>query len=151
VRLNLLALPLLLAYAGAVHAALGAAPSELTPAAGTARSLSQDPAATSPASFTVQVTTLEGGTTIREYVTLTGTVFAVTWAGPFMPDLKTLLGGYFDAMVAESAKSPRAGRSQLTLRRPDLVIISGGHMRAFEGRAYLPAAFPAGFSAADIR
>ena len=153
-RLNILVLPVLLAYAGTSYAALGAAPSELTPATGTARSLSQAPSsvdAASPANFTVQATTLEGGTTVREYINASGTVFAVSWAGPFKPDLKKLLDGYFDAMVAESAKSPRAGHSQLMVNRPDLVIISSGHMRAFEGRAYLPAAFPVGFTAADIR
>jgi len=152
-RLNLLVLTLLLAYADASQAALGGAPSEFTPASGTARSLSQASSsveAASPANFTIQATTLEGGTTVREYINASGIVFAVSWSGPFKPDLKKLLDGYFDAMVAESAKSPRAGHSQLRVNRPDLIIISGGHMRAFEGKAYLPAAFPAGFSAADI-
>jgi Protein of unknown function (DUF2844) len=31
------------------------------------------------------------------------------------------------------------------------VVESDGHMRAFSGRAYLPALIPAGTSAADLR
>jgi hypothetical protein len=34
---------------------------------------------------------------------------------------------------------------------PEVVINSGGHMRAFEGSAWIPAEFPAGFTADDVR
>jgi hypothetical protein len=88
---------------------------------------------------------------VREYVTDGGVVFALTWDGPILPNLKALLGTYFDAMLAESARAPRAGRSHLAVDDSEVVINSGGHMRAFEGSAWIPAAFPAGFTAADIR
>ena len=36
------------------------------------------------------------GTTVREYVSSNGTVFAVAWQGPWLPDLRQMLGPYFD-------------------------------------------------------
>src|ERR1700761_457030 len=35
------------------------------------------------------------GTVIREYAGLDGKVFAVTWRGPFSPNLQQTLGSYF--------------------------------------------------------
>jgi hypothetical protein len=68
-----------------------------------------------------------------------------------LPNLKALLGKHIDAMVAESARTPRAGRAQLAVNEPEVVIHSGGHMRAFEGSAWIPALLPAGFTADDVR
>jgi hypothetical protein len=139
---------LLLAYTGASHAALGGPPEAFdsteptTVAAG---------ATSAGINYVTRDTTLASGTRVREYVSAGGLVFAVTWAGPILPDLKALLGKYFDTMVAESAKAPRAGRSSLAIKLPEVVINSGGHMRAFEGSAWIPAALPAGFTAADLR
>ena len=101
--------------------------------------------------FTLRETLLPTGTRVREYVSARGTVFAVSWNGPFLPDLRDLLGPHFETMTAEAALNPKAGRSQLVVRRPEVVIFSGGHMRAFEGRAWLPAELPAGFDISDIR
>jgi hypothetical protein len=136
---------LLLAYAGAGRAALGGAPEQY--AEGTTAVSSVTGAG---ASYVARDTTLASGTRVREYVADGGIVFAVTWEGPMLPDLKTLLGKYFDTLVAESARLPRAGRSQLAVDLPEVVIHSGGHMRAFEGSAWIPAEFPAGFSADDV-
>jgi hypothetical protein len=94
---------------------------------------------------------LESGTVVHEYVDANGTVFAVSWSGPFLPDLKEILDSHFDAMAAHAGKAAKAGRSQLELRRSDLVIVWGGHMGAFEGRAWLPPKLPAGFSPSDIK
>ncbi len=128
------------------HAALGELPEQFDV---------QDTAAVSHvtpagASYIMRDTTMASGTHVREYVS-GGNVFAVTWEGPILPDLKALLGKYFDTMVAESAKVPRAGRSQVAIDLPSVVINSGGHMRAFEGSAWIPAEFPAGFTADDVR
>ena len=138
---------LLLAYAGGAHAELGGAPARFE--AGSTTSASSVAAAGS--GYTLLDTALPTGTHVREYVARSGSVFAVGWDGPFLPDLQALLGAHFETMVAESAKTPRAGNSQLAVNRPDVVILSGGHMRAFEGRAWLPAELPAGLSASDIR
>ena len=138
---------LLLAYAGASHAALGGVPEPFDTQGAMAA-----PSVTSTVSnYVTRDTTLATGTQVREYVSGSGVVFAVTWHGPVLPDLKALLGKYFDTMVAESARLPRAGRSPLAINRPEVVINSGGHMRAFEGSAWIPAEFPAGFTADDVR
>ncbi len=137
---------LLLAYAGACQAALGGAP-EVFGAANTTVAAKLSSAG---ASYLVRDTTLDTGTQVREYVS-GGRVFAVTWDGPMLPDLKALLGKYFDALVAESQKAPRAGRARVGVNLPEVVINSGGHMRAFEGSAWLPAQLPAGFTPDDLR
>jgi Protein of unknown function (DUF2844) len=36
-----------------------------------------------------------GGTLVREYAAASGVVFAVTWQGPFLPDMQQTLGTYF--------------------------------------------------------
>lgn len=94
---------------------------------------------------------LESGTVVHEYADANGTVFAVSWSGPYQPDLKEILGTHFQAMVEQAKKSPRGSRSQFKLNQSDLVIVSGGHMGAFEGRAWLPPKLPAGFNPGDIK
>src|SRR6185437_1270129 len=46
------------------------------------------------ASIRIRAWTDEGGTTIHEYATGDGLIFAYTWEGPTMPDLARLLGQY---------------------------------------------------------
>ncbi len=131
------------------YAALGGAPSHFgaTPARLAARSLA---AAGAPAAWTVSTSTLDSGTVVREYVNPAGAVFAVSWNGPFLPDLRTLLGQHFGTMTGAAAQRPKAGHSQLAVERPDVVIISNGHMRAFSGRAWIPGELPPGFSPDNI-
>lgn len=139
---------LLLVFANACYASLGAAPSFSSPNSTESASPIRKYAA---GDYTALETTLPTGTHVREYVSNTGKVFAVSWSGPFMPDLKELLGTYFETMVTDSSKSPAAGNSQLVIAKPDVVIQSGGHMGALEGRAWIPDQLPKGFSASDIR
>lgn len=138
---------LLLAYAGVSHAALGGLPEQFN----TDGTTFVSNVSSAGSNYVMRDTTLATGTHVREYVSGSGLVFAVTWDGPFLPDLKALLGNYFDTMVAESAATPRAGHSRMSVNRPEVVINSGGHMRAFEGSAWIAAAFPAGFTADDVR
>ena len=138
---------LLVAYAGASHAALGGPPQQFDMQA-TAVVSHLTSAGTN---YLTRDTTLASGTRVREYVSAGGLVFALTWDGPTLPDLKALLGRYFDMIAAESARMPRAGRSSMAINLPEVVINSGGHMRAFEGSAWIPAEFPAGFTAGDVR
>jgi hypothetical protein len=100
---------------------------------------------TGSASYSVSTTTLAGGTTVREYVGADGVVFAVTWNGPFLPDLRELLGQHFATLKNESARQPKAGRGQVRVAQPDVTIESGGHMRAYAGRAWINSRLPAGF------
>lgn len=92
---------------------------------------------------------LTSGTLVREYAGLDGTVFAVTWHGPYVPNLRQLLGRYFDAYVG-AGKAPHADHHHLQVRQSDLVVESSGHMHAFNGRAYLPQAIPGGVSIGDL-
>jgi hypothetical protein len=91
------------------------------------------------------------GLVVHEYTTRQGQVFAVTWQGPFKPDLHQLLGGYF-ARLQSATNQPRSGSHQIfELSRPDLVVVSTGHMRAFQGLAYIPALLPVGVSVQQLQ
>lgn len=94
--------------------------------------------------YTVQEIVLPSGTRVRQYVSNAGVVFAVSWSGPFMPDLRQLLGPHFAALVAAQASGGHAGQRFIGVHQSGLVIESGGHPRSFAGRAYLPGAMPAG-------
>ena len=85
---------------------------------------------------------LDSGTVVHEFAGADGKVFAVSWNGPFLPDLRELLGPSFAALQDSAA---RGRTSALSISRPDLVLVSAGHMRGFEGRAWLPPKLPAGF------
>jgi hypothetical protein len=82
-----------------------------------------------------------GGASVRQYVSPAGKVFAVAWQGPAMPDLRQLLGPHFDRYVA-AAKDKRVKRAPVVIRESTLVLVSGGHPRAFSGRAYVPDLVP---------
>jgi hypothetical protein len=90
------------------------------------------------------------GTIVREFVSPAGTVFAVAWRGPMMPNLRQTLGQYFDNYVAAS-KLKEAHHRRVQIHQDDLVVESAGHMRAFAGRAYLPGAIPSGVNLGDLQ
>jgi hypothetical protein len=102
--------------------------------------------------YEIQEIRSDSGVRVREFLSRDGVVFAVTWSGPVVPDLRTLLGPSFGSYLKGFAalKHPGTQRS-LRLASPELVVESGGHMRAYGGRAYLPSLVPAGVSPADIR
>ena len=86
------------------------------------------------------------GTTIREYVSPAGTVFAVTWQGPWLPDLRQVLGSYFDDYQRALQSRPRRSRGVVQINEPNLVVVASGHQRSFSGRAFVPGLAPAGVS-----
>jgi hypothetical protein len=104
----------------------------------------------SPTGYDVHELTLASGTVVREYVTASGTVFGVAWQGPVKPDLNQLLGTSFARVVA-AGQTPHGGHRRLAIHAPDLVVDSGGRMRNFAGRAYLPGVLPASVSTGDIQ
>jgi hypothetical protein len=80
-----------------------------------------------------------------------GLVFAVAWSGPVEPNLPQLLSVYFTQyQQARIGQTPPGLHRALRLALPDLVIESGGHMRAYRGRAWLRARLPAGTSTTDL-
>jgi len=130
------------------YAALGGSPSDFGGAPVTARRLAAtgaDATAATDAVYTVSQSTLDSGTVVREYSDTAGKVFAVSWRGPVLPDLRALLGDKFAVMTAAAGQRARAGHSQLALEQSDVVLVSNGHMRSFAGHAWIPRALPAGF------
>jgi hypothetical protein len=97
----------------------------------------------------VQQITAAGGTVVREFVAPSGLVFGVAWEGPTVPDLEPLLGSHYAAFRQAVTSSGRR-RARVVLRTEELVVESGGHMRAFRGRAYLPGLVPAGLAAEAV-
>lgn len=96
--------------------------------------------------------TLPNGGMVKEFTNANGRVYALTWAGPGKPDLRSLLGGYFDRLQAGTARiNPRARRQPMQLVRSDVVIQTGGHMGYFWGVAYIPALAPADFAVTDLQ
>jgi hypothetical protein len=101
--------------------------------------------------YTVNQITLPSGTVMNEYVSAEGKVFAVTWKGAVVPNLTQALGSYFEEYKAAIAVTPHEGHNHLTVRQPDLVVMTGGHMRYWNGKAYVPSLLPPNFSLDDIK
>ncbi|OLL30480.1 hypothetical protein BTH42_17170 [Burkholderia sp. SRS-W-2-2016] len=93
-----------------------------------------------------------GNTVINEYATSTGQIVAYAWQGPTMPDLHALLGKYADSYQAGAAAAAGSGNLHASrVARSDVIVESGGPMRGYVGRAWLPAALPAGVTSDDIQ
>ena len=144
-----------LALAGVTPAlaALGQSPTRLSSAPGVpgARMLAIAPTARVGA-YTAQETQLESGTTVREYATPAGRVFAVSWMGPVLPDLDVLLGNYFGSFKLETDNARLKGRrgAPVDMARDGLVVRSNGRMRNFFGHAYVVDLIPAGVAINDL-
>ncbi len=105
---------------------------------------------TSAGKFAVHEIQLPSGTTVREYVSPAGMVFAVSWQGPSLPDLQQVLGRYFE-QYTEAARAQGAVPGPRVTQQPGLVVQTGGHMRAYFGRAYVPQMLPRGVLAEEIQ
>ena len=129
---------------------VAAAPSASSPAPG-AKLLSATPAGRSGL-YTVHKSELDSGTTVREYATPEGVVFAVSWRGPVLPDLNALLGGYYQAFREQAQQARAAGRrgSPVTMESDALVVRSKGRMRNFFGSAYAPGLVPVDVNIKDV-
>jgi hypothetical protein len=139
-----------LAIGLAPHAARAALGEPESTATGDAQQLKGDIKSTPHAAYRLHEIQLPSGTVLREYAAPGGNVFAVAWSGPTIPNLKQALGSYFDVYMS-AAKAQRTGRRHLQIQQSGFVMESSGHMRAFEGRAYLPQALPVGTALDEIR
>ena len=99
--------------------------------------------------YSIQQISTRSGQVIKEYVTPDGTVFGVSWQGPTIPNLQRLLGSYFTHFQAAQSSTRRHG--PLVVRNDEVVIESGGHMRSFHGRAYVPRLLPEAVPQAAVR
>lgn len=88
------------------------------------------------------------GLVVHEYLS-DGKVFAVSWRGPGIPDLKQMLGSYYGEF-AQAASAPHYNRHHLDVATPQVIVQSSGHTRAFFGRAWVPALLPANFAIDQI-
>jgi hypothetical protein len=108
---------------------------------------------TTAAAYTVHEIQGASGTGVREYVSSEGKVFAVAWQGPYLPDMRQLLGSSFEqyAQAAKAQRSTRMRRGPRLIEEPGLTVEMSGHPRSFSGRAYIPGMLPQGVPAEDIR
>lgn len=104
-------------------------------------------------SYTVHEIQGDGGIMVREYVSPEGKVFAVAWHGPWMPDMRQILGSYFDqyARANQARSGTTMRRGPVLIDEPGLVVQIGGHARAFAGKAYVPEMLPSGVRAENIQ
>lgn len=108
---------------------------------------------TSTQLYTVHEMHTANNVTVREFVSPAGKVFGVAWKGASRPDMKQLLGAYFDAytQAEQKQKAERVGRGPLLIQQPGFVLQMSGHMRALAGRAYIPQLVPAGVQVEEVR
>ena len=93
------------------------------------------------------------GVVVREYVSQSGKVFGVGWEGRSHPDLRQVLGSYYDLYVqaVQTQRAQRHGHGPMLIEQPGLVVQMGGHMGSLVGRAYIPQNLPAGIRLEEIR
>ena len=73
-------------------------------------------------------------TLVREYLTPSGTVFALAWNGLIHPDLTTLLGSYAgEYKDAKLRTLKRHGQHHLKVRASRVIVETWGHMRKTVG------------------
>jgi hypothetical protein len=91
-------------------------------------------------------------TTVREFVTPSGTVFAIAWNGLVHPDLSVLLGSYHGDYQSAKARARRRHGQRFRQVQGNLVIVeTWGHMRNSQGRAYVQDLIPSGVDLNEIR
>lgn len=144
----------------AVYAVLAAAPvSALASLGGSVDSVQTDRArmnatvsVTRARNYELHEVAAPAGTVVDEYVSPEGKVFAVTWHGQFPPQMQQILGAYYSQYTAAlQAREKRYGHPPLNIQEPGFVIQTGGHMRDYFGRAYIPEQLPTGVTADEIR
>jgi hypothetical protein len=95
--------------------------------------------------------TTDNGLRLREFVNRDGIVYGITWNGPVLPDLRQLLGSFFEEYIRATAQSHAELRRPRRYASSTLVFERYGHMRAYGGLAYLPAALPAGTAPRELQ
>jgi hypothetical protein len=106
---------------------------------------------TSMQQYDLHEITTSGGTVIHEYMTRQGTVFAVTWRGPFAPNLQQLFGSYYQQFQKGVAGSAPGMHRVMTIAQPDFVMHAVGLMRSYHGSAYVPSLVPTGVSVGTLQ
>jgi len=102
--------------------------------------------------YTMTAVTLDSGLVIKEFASPDGSVFAVSWRGPVLPDLSTLLGTYFPVFMLANEEARATGRrgSPVSVARDGLVVQAGGRHPHFFGYAYVTHLTPSGINIKDV-
>ncbi len=97
--------------------------------------------------------TMADGSSIREFVSPSGVVFAVAWSTRLKPDLEALFGAHAPAYAAAASEALRVPgiRRHIELRRGDLVVRSTVHLNAYVGKAWLQSLVPQGVGVDALR
>ncbi|MDE2371343.1 MAG: DUF2844 domain-containing protein [Burkholderiales bacterium] len=113
-------------------------------------------AATAVAAAGVQVHVIEqaDGSTIREYVSAAGVVFAVAWNARNKPRLDELFGRHYADYAAGArqvmARHPGALHGAV-VEQGDLVVQASAYLNRHVGRAWLRSQVPAGWTPDALR
>ncbi|MDE2343341.1 MAG: DUF2844 domain-containing protein [Betaproteobacteria bacterium] len=144
-KLLLAATILALGYATPAQTALGG-PAGTLPNIGQTVTAPSHQLAQQPQGVKLQTVLTPQNVTITEF-SRGGTVFAIRWDGPIIPDQSQLLGNYFPKYAAAmQARNPRIRNAPVQIRSNALVVHVQGHMRSFSGSAYDPTLVPVGLS-----
>jgi hypothetical protein len=138
-------------WAGLSAPALAALGGELTSVAADQAHMKASVEVKQAGGYEVHALRAPGGTVVSEYISPSGRVFAVAWHGPFFPEMQQILGSYFQQYSAALQEKKPYGHGPLNLEQPGLVVQSGGHMRAYYGRAYIPGMLPQGLKVEEIK
>ncbi|WP_205982242.1 DUF2844 domain-containing protein [Paraburkholderia sp. Ac-20340] len=148
-------------FCAGAHAALGGQPtlpmtSVRTSEAVALKATSSTSTASSTSTsttYTVRESTLDNGVTEREYLNVDGTVFALAWDGPFIPDLRTFMGStiFSEYVAALQSQTNRQRNGGVNISTDDFVVQVQGHQRHFHGRAWLPSLLPTDLSTSVIQ
>ena len=147
------AIAILLATAGgSVHAQLGSTTGTAAIASGTSDQSAAVIHQADNSALRWQETTDANQIRVRQYVSTNGLVYAVSWDGPAMPDVSTLLGTRFERyrQGATAALENANGLRSSHVDGNDFAVETSVRLREFSGRAWLPDALPAGVTTADI-
>ena len=103
--------------------------------------------------YTLHEIQTSNGVAVKEYASPAGKVFAVSWKGAVHPDLRQLLGPYFEeyAQAEQQQRAQRRDHGPLLIQHAGLVVQISGHLRAFVGKAYVPQQLPAGVRTEDLQ
>ncbi len=101
--------------------------------------------------YTIEEVTSDA-VSVREFVSSSGTIFALAWNGLVRPDLTVLLGSYADEYESARSNTQRTpGRRNSRVKTQRVVVETWGHMRDLHGRAYAPALVPQGVDIDEIK
>jgi hypothetical protein len=93
--------------------------------------------------------TTAGGTRVHEFAGRDGTVFAVNFSGPTMPDLKAVLGTHYETYLT-AARARRHSHHVVSFEADGVVVTIITFQRGFQGTAQVPASVPSGVGAAEL-